>query len=102
MLIIPEYFDNLTDFDWDQGNLDKSLIKHRVTRLEAEQLFYNRPIVVTEDVEHSSHEERYHALGRADAGRLLKAVFVVRSNRIRIVSIRPQSRRERLIYAGQA
>jgi len=102
MLILPEYFDNLTGFDWDPGNMNKSLLKHRVARLEAEQLFYNRPILVTADVEHSSYEERYHALGRTDAGRLLNAAFVVRRNRIRIVSIRPQSRRERLIYGSQA
>jgi uncharacterized DUF497 family protein len=43
-------------------------------------MFFNQPIVVTEDSVHSKPEERLYALGRTDADRLLFAVFTVRQN----------------------
>ena len=48
-----------------------------------------------------SQEKRYHVLGRSDAGRILFLVFTIRSNKIRIISARDQSKKERQIYEQQ-
>ena len=91
-------FENVTGFDWDDGNLFKNWEKHCVTRLEAEQMFFNEPLIVNYDGKHSQMEPRWYALGRTDSQRLLMAVFTIRQNRIRIISIRDMSRKERKIY----
>ncbi|MFT3741358.1 MAG: BrnT family toxin [Gammaproteobacteria bacterium] len=85
-------------FDWDIGNLDKNLIKHNVSHWECEQVFFNKPLLVDEDVKHSESENRMYALGITDAGRKLFMAFTIRKNLIRIISARDMSKRERGIY----
>ncbi len=43
----------LNGFEWDEGNSEKNWTKHRVARSECEEVFFNRPLVVAEDQEHS-------------------------------------------------
>lgn len=85
-------------FQWDTGNLDKNWLKHRVSRLEIEQVFFNRPLLVTVDDPHSQQEQRFFALGRTELGRRLFVVVTVRRDLIRVVSARDMSRRERKVY----
>jgi uncharacterized DUF497 family protein len=87
-------------FDWDEGNRRKSVEKHAVGQGEAEQIFFNDPLLVLEDVRHSSHELRLHALGRTDGGRLLHVTFTLRDKGrlIRVISARAMHRRERARY----
>lgn len=85
-------------FDWDEGNLLKNWEEHRVSAVECEQVFFNRPVVAAEDTEHSRQEERMFALGQTDAGRLLFVVFTVRRDLIRVISARDMSKRERKEY----
>jgi len=87
-----------TGFDWDEGNLDKNWEKHRVAFWEAEEVFFNQPLVVAFDPGHSGLEDRYYCLGRADAGRLLFVVFTLRGSLIRVISARDMNRKERRIY----
>lgn len=98
MDLLPEYFDGVTSFQWDEGNSDKVWLRHQVAQAEAEQLFFNRPIIVAEDQAHSEQEVRHFALGKTDAGRLLMVVFTIRTEQVRVISARPMSRRERTIY----
>ena len=79
---------NCTDFEWDQGNLNKNWDSHDVSMIECEQIFFNKPIIVKRDKEHSEIENRYYALGRTNMNRLLFAVFTVRKDKIRIISVR--------------
>jgi uncharacterized DUF497 family protein len=98
MPLIPEFFPEVEAFEWDAGNTEKSRAKHAVSWMEAEQVFFNRPIVVTEA--YSLQEERRHfGLGQTNAGRLLTIVFTIRGSRLRVISARPMSRRERRVYA---
>lgn len=85
-------------FQWDSGNLDKSWVRHRVSRYEIEQVFFHRPLLVAVDEEHSQEEQRFFALGRTEIGRRLFLVFTVRDDRIRVISARDMSRRERKVY----
>jgi uncharacterized DUF497 family protein len=91
-------------FDWDEGNSRKSVEKHDVSQAEAEQIFFNDPLLIVEDVGHSAREPRLHALGRTDAGRLLHISFTLRGNGrlIRVISARTMHRKERLRYEHEA
>jgi len=89
----------ITGFDWDEGNTRKNE-KHGVTMAEAEQTFFNAPLLVLEDSKHSNKETRFHALGKTDDKRLLHITFTVRHNgeKIRVISARDMHRKERVIY----
>lgn len=39
----------ITGFDWDAGNARKSTEKHEVRQSEAEQVFFNQPLLVVPD-----------------------------------------------------
>lgn len=85
-------------FDWDDGNVQKNWERHRVTPEEAEDLFFNEPLVVRSDIAHSQRERRYYALGRTSPGRWLFAAFTVRRKLIRVISVRDMNIREREAY----
>ena len=87
----------IVGFDWDEGNLEKNEARHGVSVLEAEQLFLNTPEIMA-DEKHSGHEKRWLAFGRTDARRLISCAFAVRGDLIRVISVRPMSRRERKWY----
>jgi uncharacterized DUF497 family protein len=95
-----EYFDGFTGFQWDTGNATKNWERHRVSRAEAEQVFFNQPLVVAGDHEreHSIDEAFWFALGQTDQKRLLFVVFTVRSELIRVISARDMTKRERGEY----
>ena len=94
----------ITGFDWDDGNARKSADKHGVSQREAEEVFFNEPLLVVDDMKHSQRERRFHALGHTHAGRLLHITFCLRfgETKIRVISARPMSRRERKIYHDHA
>jgi uncharacterized DUF497 family protein len=91
-------------FQWDDGNSRKSAEKHDVSQIEAEQVFFNDPLLIIEDLNHSSYETRLHALGQTDAGRLLHISFTLRGGGklIRVISARPMHRKERSRYEQEA
>jgi uncharacterized DUF497 family protein len=91
---------DIRGFDWDSGNSRKSADKHDVSQSEAEQLFFNAPLLLLADAKHSQSEARYHALGKTDTDRHLHVTFTLRSGGalIRVISARDMHRKERMIY----
>jgi len=89
-------------FDWDEGNARKN-DRHGVSMAEAEQVFFNTPLLVLDEVAHSQSEPRFHALGKATEGRRLHSCFTLRGDGrlIRVISARNMSRKEQAVY-GQA
>lgn len=94
-------FQSAQGFDWDEGNQDKNWLKHGVSNGECEELFFNLPLIIADDTKHSELESRYYALGQTNAGRLLFLSFTIRADKVRVISARDMSRKERDIY-GQA
>ena len=88
-------------FEWDQSNIEKNWEKHRVSYLECEEVFFNQPLLVQEDEIHSKFGPRYYVLGKSNDGRHLFIVFTIRRNKIRVISARNMSKRERRIYREQ-
>ena len=89
----------ITGFNWDDGNARKNE-KHGVSMAEAEQVFFNAPLLLLEDSAHSQQEPRVHALGKTDEGRMLHIAFTLRQTGllIRVISARDMHRKERAIY----
>ena len=87
-------------FDWDVGNERKNEKKHAVSRFEAEQIFFNKPLLTFANHNHSQNEARYHALGKSNDAILLHITFTLRSNDklIRVISARDMHRKERNVY----
>ena len=85
-------------FDWSGGNAEKNWNRHGVTPLEAEQVFFNTPLLWGDDAEHSGMEDRFYALGQSNDGRALFVAFTLRGRRLRVVSARDMSRKERRAY----
>jgi uncharacterized DUF497 family protein len=92
--------DQITGFEWDDGNSRKSADKHDVSQAEAESIFFNDPLIVVEDLKHSETERRFHALGRTAQDRLLHITFTLRQNgtMVRVISTRDMHRKERKVY----
>ncbi len=91
--------DVCTGFEWDEGNEGKSWERHRVTPEEAEDVFFNEPLVVRGDVRRSRREQRYYALGQTSGGRHLFVAFTIRRSLLRVISVRDMNRKEREAYA---
>jgi uncharacterized DUF497 family protein len=87
-----------TEFDWDDGNAEKNWLRHRVSQSESEQVFFNRPLAIAQDDLHSEGERRYFALGRTDANRLLFIAYTIRRDKVRVISARDMTPRERREY----
>lgn len=85
-------------FDWDENNREKNWEKHGVLASECEEAFFNLPLLLQSDPSHSQKEPRYYVLGHTIADRRLFIAFTVRQNKIRVISARDMSRKERSIY----
>ena len=79
-------------------NREKNWKKHKVTYLEAEQIFFNHPVYVFKDDKHSENESRWYRLGKTKLARILFVVFTVRNLKIRVISARDMHKKEREIY----
>lgn len=92
--VLPEVF----EFDWDEGNIDKNK-KHGVENSQAEQVLLDKKLIIIEDEKHSNLTEiRYLALGISKTKRKLSVIFTNRENRIRVISARAMSKKERRLY----
>jgi uncharacterized DUF497 family protein len=88
----------VTGFDWDENNREKNWEKHQVLAGECEEVFFNLPLLLESDPDHSQKEPRYYVLGHTIAGRRLFIAFTIRGDKIRVISARDMSKKERSIY----
>ena len=85
-------------FEWDEANLHKNWDKHDVTFTECEQLFFNIPLLLADDLAHGDDEDRFIALGRTGMNRKIFLIFSIRSKLIRVISARDMTKNERATY----
>jgi len=85
-------------FEWNRNNINKNWIKHHVDAKECEEVFFNEPLVLFEDEKHSKKEKRYGVFGITNQKRKLTIIFTIRKSKIRVISARDQSRKERRAY----
>jgi uncharacterized DUF497 family protein len=94
-------FESVEGFEWDKGNILKNKTKHGMSYQECEEVFRFLPLLLGKDILHSIQEERYYVLGKTASERKLFLAFTVRLRKIRIISARDMSRKERMIYAKE-
>ncbi len=85
-------------FAWDAPKADANLRKHGVSFEEAATSFSDPLSITSPDPDHSTGEERFILIGRSSSQLLVVVVHVERDDTIRIISARPASRRERVVY----
>jgi uncharacterized protein len=87
------------EFEWDKGNVSKSLLKHDVNPQETEEVFLGRmAVALGEQIEPVVNEQRLCIVGPSWKDRLLSVIFTIREGRVRPISTRPANRKEKKIY----
>lgn len=93
---------DIDGFEWDGGNFEKNLKKHKVNHQEIEEVFFNQPLMLFSDFKHSNLEERFIAFGSTTQKRFLTIAFTLRETSgmklLRPISARPMHKKERQIY----
>ena len=89
-------------FDWVQWNIQKNEEKHGVSSIEAESVFFDPHLVIFKDLKHSTiKEQRWICYGHSFKNRILMLAFTIRNKKVRIISTRPASKKERSIYGKE-
>lgn len=86
------------DFEWDQKKAAANETKHGVSFAEATEVFADDYSSTVRDPDHSIGEERFVIFGKTLAERRLVVAFTERDGKIRIISARPMTPRERRAY----
>lgn len=86
------------EFEWDERKAAENLKKHGVSFAEASTVFGDPLSVTISDPLHSADEDRFVILGISNQQRLLIVVHTYRNNKIRIISARIATPRERRQY----
>lgn len=86
------------EFEWDAAKAEANQKKHDVSFEEASTVFGDPLSVTVADPDHSAREQRLLILGRSASGRLLVVAHVERGERIRLISARTATPRERIDY----
>ena len=89
----------LLDFEWDPIKAATNIEKHGISFEEAMAAFDDPSALDYEDAVHSQTELRSHLIGRAGK-RLVSVIYTLRAEKIRLITARLASRRERKFYAS--
>ena len=85
-------------FEWDEDKADRNLRKHGVSFAEGSTVFADPLSLTIPDPLHSADEERFVTLGLSYRERLVVVAYAERGERVRIISARPATSRERKDY----
>jgi uncharacterized DUF497 family protein len=86
------------EFEWDPEKAASNLEKHGIEFVEATTVFADPLELTITDPDHSENEDRFISLGRSASGTVLVVSFTERESRIRVISARPATPRERREY----
>lgn len=87
-------------FEWDATKALENIRKHGVTFEEASSAFFDPLSLTVSDSEHSDVEERFVLIGLSNTRKVLVVVHLDFGDKLRIISARVASRRERREYEG--
>ncbi len=85
------------EFEWDEDKNQSNIRKHGVSFESARQIF-DRPTLTSVDDRRNYGEVRNISIGQTDALTVIAVVHSERDGKIRLISARPASRKERLTY----
>ncbi len=90
------------EYEWDSSKAAQNLKKHRVSFEEAVTVLQDPLGSTFFDPDHSEDESRFITIGRSNRQRFLFVSHLDRGNRVRIVSARRVTARERRAYEEEA
>lgn len=86
------------EFEWDPAKARANEQEHEVTFFEACEVFGDDHSSTTRDPDHSVDEDRYLIFGMSKGGKYLVVSYTERGDRIRLISARKLTPRERKAY----
>lgn len=86
------------EFEWDVEKARSNENKHEVSFYEASEVFNDNFSLTVADPDHSIDEERYLIFGKSHQDRYLLVSYTERNSRIRIISVRLMTSKERKAY----
>jgi uncharacterized protein len=97
---------NAYDFEWDTVKALSNARKHGVTFDQAATVFLDAFALTVFDAEHSQDEDRWFTLGLNATGILLAVAHTYQATtperiRVRLISARPATRREKQLYEDE-
>ena len=90
------------EFEWDEDKAAGNLKKHKVAFTEAATVFGDPLSATFPDPDHSTDEDRFITIGSSDRDHVLVVSHTDRDERIRIISARKATRRERKVYEEES
>jgi len=96
----------LLNIIWDDAKARSNLLKHGVTFAQAATVMLDPLALTVFDEAHSATEDRWYTLGQTSEGRLLALAHTYQiqdanMTRIRLISAREATRRERQQYENE-
>jgi uncharacterized DUF497 family protein len=85
--------------EWDGPKAQSNSARHGISLSEAVDIFDDPHALYRDDIAHSKAEQRTQVIGSAERG-IIAVIYTMRGNRIRLISARFASRRERKFYAS--
>lgn len=85
-------------FEWDQIKANSNLVKHGISFDEATTVFGDPLAITYFDPEHSESEFRYLTFGHSAEGKFIVVAHADRNDKIRVISARAMTRKERNDY----
>ena len=86
------------EFEWDINKSIENEKKHGISFNEAVSVFGDIYAIYFEDFDHSLFEQRNKIIGLSSKNNLLLVVFTERSDKVRIISSRKLTTKERKDY----
>jgi len=90
------------EFEWDPGKAARNLKDHKITFEEAATVFGDPLSLTYPDPDHSNDESRFITVGNSIDGQLLLVSHTDRDEKIRIISAREATKRERKFYEEES
>ncbi|MFH1051701.1 MAG: BrnT family toxin [bacterium] len=84
--------------EWNINKAISNYEKHRLSFEDSKPAFYDENRIHYFDEKHSQKENRYILIGRNKSGLVISISYTIRDNKIRIISCRVTSKKERNIY----
>jgi len=89
-----------SEFEWDRRKASTNLGKHGIDFADATEVLFDPLAITVPDTGAEKEEDRFVTIGVDGLGRILVVVFTWRKDRIRIISARKATPRERKEYGS--
>lgn len=88
-------------FEWDSEKALANWRKHVVSLESAVEVFFDPFLLVVDDEEYVGHELREKIIGMTRDWQVILVVYVMRNDRVRLISARVVTGEERRLYEDQ-